>query len=44
MANKILYDDPTNIFGLKAIAFFTLARKGDVRESLEKIEELFNAI
>ncbi|CAK75826.1 unnamed protein product (macronuclear) [Paramecium tetraurelia] len=44
LANKLLYDDPTNIFGLKAIAFYNLARKGDVRESLEKIEELFNAI
>ncbi|CAD8066862.1 unnamed protein product [Paramecium sonneborni] len=44
LANKILYDDPTNIFGLKAIAFYNLARKGDVRESIEKMEELFNAI
>lgn len=41
---QIVYDDPINIFGLRAIAFYCVARKGDVQESLEKIDELFNAV
>lgn len=41
---KILDEDPISIFGLRAAAFYSLARKGDISESIEKIEELFSAV
>jgi tetratricopeptide repeat protein 21B len=41
---KVLYNDSSNIFALKIVAFYKLAREGNLNESIEKLEELINAI
>lgn len=39
-ATKILQIDSNNIFALKGVAFYKLARQGNQLEACEKLEEL----
>ena len=41
---KILSNEPTNIFALKAVAFHKLAREGSLIEACEKLDELLRQV
>jgi hypothetical protein len=41
---KILQDDNSNIFALKAAAFYKLARQGSHLEACERMDELAQAV
>jgi tetratricopeptide repeat protein 21B len=44
VTNRLLYDEPENIFALKSVAFHTFAREGDIDLGCEKLMNLLQAI
>jgi tetratricopeptide repeat protein 21B len=44
IATKILSSDSSNLFALKSVAFFKLARQGNLLEACDRMEELSSAV